>query len=255
MLQAEHLNFSYGNKCIIKNVSFQIKKGMFCIIIGPNGAGKSTLLRIMAGIEKKFTGRFLLNNQPLDDYSCKDLARIIAYVPQQTPAYPFFKVKDFVLLGRSPQLGLLGVTTQKDNDIALRAMEVAGVDRLKDRYLTQLSGGELKRTYIARALCNEPQILLMDEPTAHLDMAHQIMLMNLMKQLTLKHKITVVQVSHELNLVSRYGDFFLLIKSGQCIRKGSVLEVFNEKILKEVYECNLLVKKLKETNVFCVVPL
>ena len=236
----QHLGFSYRDTPVLKDLSFDIQKGDFFIIIGPNGSGKTTLLKNMSGMVKVQTGRVDILGCRIQDYKRKTLAKKMAYVPQTGPGDLPFKVAELVLMGRSPYLGMLGMEGEADLAIARQAMTFTGVDHLAGRRLSQLSGGEQQRVSIARAICQEPEIILLDEPTASLDLAHQVNVMDLMEALKKDKGITVIMVSHDINLAAMYGDRLLLLKEGQAVTLGRPGEVLTYPILEAAYGCKLL---------------
>ncbi len=240
-IDIKNLSHSYGDLPILKNLSLSIQKGAFFIIIGPNGSGKTTLIRIISGVEKYRKGRLKILGNPLRQYTRKTLAKTLAVVPQMHQSDFPFTVAEIVIMGRTPHLGILGLARKKDLESAAQAMAFTGVDKLADRKIDQLSGGERQRVFIARAICQEPKIMLLDEPTASLDLAHQVRVMDLMKKLKNEMGITVIMVSHDINLASMYGDRLLLLKEGRIIRMGVPEDVITRKTLEEVYGCSLLV--------------
>ena len=235
------LDYSYGKISVLKDISFQIQKSDFFVIIGPNGSGKTTLLRLLAGIISVGGGRIDLLGDSIEDYTRKALARKIAYVPQTIPVDFPFTVSEVVLMGRSPHLGILGLEKEKDMVTAKQAMKFTELDYLADRKINQLSGGECQRVFIARAICQETDIILLDEPTASLDLAHQTRIMDLMEKLQKERDVTVVMVSHDVNLAAMYGKTLLLLKEGQIISRGKPDEVLTFQTLEATYGCTLLV--------------
>jgi iron complex transport system ATP-binding protein len=240
-IHVKNLNCYYGNFPALKNLTFSVTTGDFFIIIGPNGSGKTTLMKVMAGILKSQADRLEILNRPMDQYSRKVLAQTIAFVPQMIPVDFPFTVTEIVLMGRSPYLGMLGLEQEEDLKIATQALAFTGVDHLAHRKLDQLSGGEQQRVFVAKAICQEPEIILLDEPTASLDLAHQVRLMDLMEKLKNDRGITVVMVSHDVNLAAMYGDRLLLLNKGEMVRLGGPKEVLTFQILEQVYGCTLLV--------------
>jgi len=238
---SKNLTHAYGDLSVLKDLSFSIPVGDFFIVIGPNGSGKSTLMKTISGIEKSKKGRVEILGHLMHTYSRKALARIMAYVPQMVPVDFPFTVKEVVLMGRSPHLGVLGLEQERDFEIAAQAMSFTGIEDLGTRRMDQLSGGEVQRVFIARAICQEPQIVLLDEPTASLDLAHQVRIMDLMERLKEERGVTVVMVSHDVNLAAMYGDHLLLMKEGEIVSLGSPGEVLTYDILEEAYGCKLLV--------------
>lgn len=238
-----HLSHAFNGHTVLEDLSFGIESGTFFIVIGPNGSGKTTLLRLLTGLLPCARGRVGLMGGDLADYSARGLARHIAYVPQNVPVEFGFNVMQVVLMGRAPHLGLLGFEGQTDRRLARQAMEVTGVVHLANRRLDQLSGGERQRVFIARAICQQPKIILLDEPTAALDPAHQVRVMDLMERLKNEQQVTVVMVSHDLNLAAMYADRLLLLSRGRLARIGPPEEVLDYRLLEEVYGCAVLVEK------------
>lgn len=240
-LAVENISYAFGTQSVLKQLSFSVQQSDVFIIIGPNGAGKTTLIKLMVGILKIQTGQIEILQAPLGRYTQKRLAKVSAYVPQGLPVGFPFTVEETVLLGRAPHQKVLGLASQNDLDIAQHAMAFTEVAHLARRKLDQLSGGEQQRVLIARALCQQPQVILLDEPTAFLDLSHQIRIMDLMEKLKTERGVTVVMVSHDVNLAAMYGDQLLLLKAGEIVCMGSPQEVLNFKTLEETYDCKLLV--------------
>jgi iron complex transport system ATP-binding protein len=237
----KNLGYTFGAQAVLENLSFAVPQSQMFIIIGPNGAGKTTLIRLMVGILKIQTGQIEVLQTPIGSYSQKRLARVLAYVPQGLPVGFPFTVAETVLLGRTPHQKVLGLASQNDLDIAQQAMMFTEVTHLARRKIDQLSGGEQQRVLIARALCQQPRVILLDEPTASLDLSHQIRIMDLMEKLKAEKGVTVVIVSHDVNLAALYGDQLLLLKTGEIVCLGPPDAVLNFKTLEETYGCKLLV--------------
>lgn len=231
----------YGDSPVLKNLSFSVSKGDFFIIIGPNGSGKTTLMNAVSGILNPQEGRVEIFGRSIQSYNRKDLAKTIAFVPQMFPADFPFSVTEMVLMGRSPHLGMLGIEKEEDIKLAKQAMNFTEVKHLAHRKLNQLSGGERQRVFIARAICQEPQVILLDEPTASLDLAHQVKIMDLMDRLKREKGITIIMVSHDLNLAAMYGDRLLLLNRGEAVSLGLPQEVLTLHRLEATYGCRLLV--------------
>jgi iron complex transport system ATP-binding protein len=240
-IQIKEIGYAYGDVAVLENISFEIEAGTFFIIIGPNGSGKTTLLKMIAGIIKSSHGDIKIQDREIDTYSRKQLARMVAYVPQINQIDFPFTVKEIVLMGRAPHLGLLGLTDTKDIVLAEEALAFTGVTHLAGRRLDQLSGGECQRVLIARAICQAPRVILLDEPTASLDLAHQVRLMDLMDRLKSEKGVTVVMVSHDVNLASMYSDCLALLRQGKLLGLGSPREVLTHALLESAYDCKLLV--------------
>jgi iron complex transport system ATP-binding protein len=241
VITVQNLNHTFDDRPVLQDVTFEVETGRFFIIIGPNGSGKTTLLRLLVGLLPLKNGRVELLSRNIRSYSTRSLARRIAYVPQNVSADFPFDVTQVVLMGRAPHLGLLGFEGKADLDIAREAMAITGVDHLADRRLDQLSGGERQRVFIARAICQQPRVLLLDEPTAALDLSFQVRLMDLMERLKTEQKVTIVMVSHDLNTAAMYADRLLLLSKGCVARQGTPAQVIDFALLEQVYGCTLLV--------------
>jgi iron complex transport system ATP-binding protein len=240
-IHATSLHSLYGSLAVLQDISFSIPKGEFFIIIGPNGSGKTTLLKILSGITSFQRGDLQIEGIPMGKYSRRSLARIMALVPQTVPEDLPFTVRELILMARSPRMGLLGLEGDMDIQRAEEAMAFTGVETLAERKMDQLSGGERQRVFIARAICQEPQIILLDEPTAALDLAHQVRVMDLMEKLREEKGLTIVMVSHDINLAAMYGNRLMLLKKGRIVKMGRPSEVLTFETLEKAYECPLLV--------------
>ena len=242
------LNCTYPGKTVLNKISFEVAREEFFIVIGPNGSGKSTLIKALAGLISPSDGNIFIHDRPLHKIKPKALSRQVAYVPQTVSEETPFTIRETVLLGRAPYLGILGVEGPNDLTIARQAMCFTGVDHLADRPMTRLSGGERQRAHIARAICQEPDLILLDEPTAALDLAHQVRTMDLMTTLKRERKTTVVMVSHDINLAAMYADRLLLIVDGQKVACGPPDQVIREEILGEAYGCRVMVDRSPAGN-------
>jgi iron complex transport system ATP-binding protein len=237
----KHLRVSYGRQSVLRDLSLEVPEGVFFIIIGPNSSGKTTLLRAIAGAVPPQQGQVELWGTPVEHFSKKKLARLVAVVPQRVPTDIPFTVQEVVLMGRSPHVGWLGLEQARDLELATEAMTFTNVAHLARRPLPQLSGGELQRVIIARAICQQPRLILMDEPTAALDPAHQVNIMDLMAELQRERGLTVIMISHDLNLAAMYGEQLLLLKAGKVVQGGRPAEVLTYEQLEKAYGCTMLV--------------
>ena len=240
-VNAKNLSFAYDGTTVVSDLSFSVNTGEFFIVIGPNGSGKTTLMKIIAGLLKPDDGELAILGRPIKSYKRKNLARKIAFVPQHVPVdFPFI-VSDVVLFGRSPHLGTFGLETKKDVDLADQAMAFTEIHHFSNRRLDQLSGGECQRVFIARAICQDPDIIVLDEPTASLDIAHQMRIMDMMEKMKKEKNITAIMVSHDVNLAAMYADTLMLINRGEVVKLGTPAEVLTYESLESVYGCPLLV--------------
>jgi iron complex transport system ATP-binding protein len=226
-----------GTRTILDSLDCTVREGDFLVIIGPNGAGKTTLLKALFGLVPFSSGSITVLERPLADYSRRQLAVTLALVPQHLNLEFVFTVEETVLMGRAPHLGLLERERRADQAIAHQAMAFTDVAHLAGQRLDQLSGGERQRTMIARAICQQPKIMLLDEPTAALDPAHQLRIMELMQRLRYEENMTVVMVSHDLNLAALFASRILLLKDGAALCSGIPAEILTPDNLRRAYGC------------------
>lgn len=235
---------SYGfqrKQTFIEGVSAHFEKGCFSCLIGPNGSGKSTLMRLAAGLIKASEGTITIDGTPINALSQRQLSQALAFVPQKsTPAFDM-TVLSYVLTGRTPFLSALAQESARDVDIAQKALADTQISFLRDRDLLTLSGGEMQRAMIAKALCQTTDILLLDEPCASLDIAHAVNMMLLLQNLAHQKKMCVICVMHDLNLACHFADTLHVMKNGQLILAGGAKEVIQNPRLSEVYDIPLQV--------------
>ena len=244
MLTVEGLSVSYGEKAVLQQVGFHLAAGQVLAVIGPNGAGKSTLIRALSGVLPVKGGAVRLDGRDLRQYSEVERARRIAVVPQVVNLPAAFTVWETVLLGRTPHLNWLGQLTAKDEDIARWALQRTDTQALAERLVNQLSGGEQQRVLLARALAQSAPVMLLDEPTAHLDLQYQLSLLELVRELAHQEKLAVLVALHDLNLVSRYADRVALLAEGKLCALGRPGEVLQADVLTRAYRVPLQVLAL-----------
>jgi iron complex transport system ATP-binding protein len=242
-IRVDRLSCSYPRTPVLQDLSFEVAGAEFFIIIGPNGSGKTTLIKTLGGLLPVSEGDIFFQNRLLKQHRKSDLSRQVAYVAQTSADDNPFTVREMVLMGRSPYLGLLGVEGRADIEFARQSIEFTGLSHLDDRRINSLSGGERQRAHIARAICQQPALILLDEPTAALDLAHQIRIMDLMKRLKQENGTTVVMVSHDINLAAMYADRLLLLVDGRLAACGAPKQVINEKTLAGAYGCRIRVDR------------
>jgi len=245
MLEIKELICGYDRRFILKDINFEVEKDAFLGIIGPNGSGKTTLLRAITKVIRPQSGKIFFEGKDLWQIGFKELARKMAFVSQTPLSYGSdITVEEFVLLGRIPYHKAFQFLESKyDKAVAREAMRLANILNIKDRPISELSGGERQLAAIARALSQEPRLLLLDEPTAHLDIAHQIRILDLIKRLNSSFKLTVIIVLHDLNLASQYCDELILLNNGYLYKKGVPEEILNHEIIEDVYKAKIIIKK------------
>lgn len=239
ILEIRDITVTYGTTPVIEKLSLAIQQGKFIGILGPNGCGKTTLLKTLSKIIHPAAGEILIKGKNLTTYDPRSLAKIIGCVSQETAVAFSFTVKDIVLMGRHPYVGRLTPLSQADLDIVNEAMKITSTAHLADRSVTEISGGERQRVLIARTLAQNPEILLLDEPTSHLDINHQIDILSMIQALT--PKITVIGVLHDLNLASYFCDTIVLMKKGKILAVGTPQEVLTRELIKEVFSIKMMI--------------
>jgi ABC-type cobalamin/Fe3+-siderophores transport system ATPase subunit len=235
MIEIKNLNVAYGPRRVLKDISLNVKTGEILALLGPNGSGKSTLIRALSGVVHS-TGNLSLSGRNLGGLGPAERARLIAVVPQTATLPPAFTVWETVLLGRTPYLNFLGQVSAKDEEIAHTALAKVDALILAKRLVGELSGGEQQRVLLARALAQSTPVLLLDEPTAHLDLQHQIGLLELVHKLAREENLTVLIALHDLNLAARYADRVALIVAGQLKALGTAKEVLRPDLISDVYQ-------------------
>lgn len=239
IVKTKNLNWAYNETKVLEDISIDIRFGTFTGILGPNGAGKTTLLKQILNLLKVEKNSIFIRGLDIKSYTRKDLAKIEAYVPQSVKFDFSFTVEQVVLMGRTPFLGRFERESSKDIKISEWAMKETGVLELRNKLITHLSGGELQRVIIARALTQEPILLALDEPTSHLDIHHQINILSILRTLAKKEGLTIVAVLHDINHALEYCDNLFLLDRGSIVKSGSPENVITPKLMKEVYNLNV----------------
>ena len=239
MIEANSISFRYHKDWVLEDVSFRVEKGEFVGVIGPNGSGKTTLLKILYRLLSPQKGEILFELVPMKKMDRTDIARRIAVVAQETQLLFPFSVLETVLMGRSPYLGHLMFESEKDLEISKRAMEGTNILPFSQRPMDELSGGERKRVFIARALAQEPEVILLDEPTANLDIHHQIDFLDLILTLNRERGLTIVMASHDMNIASEFCDRLILLRGGRIYKMGTPEEVITKENIESVYGCEV----------------
>ncbi|MFT3689354.1 ABC transporter ATP-binding protein [Paenirhodobacter sp.] len=254
-LTAERVSIGYGRRPVVEGLSLAIPRGRFTALLGPNGSGKSTLLRGLAGLHRLERGAVLLDGQPLARLPAKAVARRIGFLAQGATAPEGMTVGDLVRQGRYPHRSLLGGWTAADSAAVAEALTLTGTADLRDRRLDTLSGGQRQRAWIAMTLAQQGGILLLDEPTTWLDLAHQVELLELLRHLIETRGATVVAVLHELNQAARYADHLVLLKAGRIHAEGPPAAVLTADNMQAVFGLAVTILTDPETGGPMCVPL
>ncbi len=237
------LSWSYNGRSVVNTIDLKIEKGSFTGIVGPNGAGKTTLLKLILKLLSPEKDRVFIFDRDINNYSRKDLAKKISYVPQTINVDFGFSVQQIVSMGRNPHLGLFSGDPARDTEIVNKAMRETEVEALKKKDIGSISGGELQRVIIARALAQEPDILALDEPTSHLDLNHQIRILSLVRSLSKKKGITVIAVLHDFNHALEYCTSLVLMNKGTIEAFGNPEAVITPERMKKIYGLTTSIEK------------
>ncbi|MCM8798364.1 MAG: ABC transporter ATP-binding protein [Candidatus Omnitrophica bacterium] len=255
LLSVENLSCGYGNKIILKEIDFQMKEGEFLGIIGPNGVGKSTLLKTILRIIPRLKGKIFFKKREINQIPRKILAQQIAYVSQQAQAWFSFSVREILKMGRYPFLKRYKSEGKRDFEVIEEKVGLTGIGNLISADLEELSLGERQLVFITRALIQEPKLILLDEPTAHLDIGHEIKIFDLLYRLNRQNNISIISVLHDLNLASQYCDRLLILFEGKIERWGKPQEVLDYKIIEKIYNTVVVVKEnpiTKRPHIFTI---
>ena len=241
-LKLKNFSVGYKNNIVVRNINLSVYSGEWLGIIGPNGSGKSTLVKGIMGIIKSFRGDIYLKDKDIKLFKKKRIAQTISFLPQQLNSNLMITVKELVALGRSPykefwEFDLNKIDQEKINE----SLNLVDMYDLKDKLISQISGGQIQRAYLALALAQEPEILILDEPTNALDLKYQLKFLEIVKKLQVKSNISIITILHDLNLASRYSDKIIALKNGKSIGYGSCNEIINEKFIKEIFDIDVLV--------------
>src|SRR2546423_13750472 len=253
LLDVAGLTFGYAKPPLLYAVHLQVRAGEMLGLLGPNGSGKTTLLRLISGVLRPRQGKIFLEGRDLQQWGRRGVAQRIAVVPQELHMPFAFTVEHMVGLGRTPFVNFVGSQTRYDQGIVQEAMQAAGIDTLAHRVFNELSGGERQRVIIAKALAQEPQLLLLDEPTSHLDIKYQVETLELVQRLNRERGVTVIAALHDLNLAARYFPRLVLFQRG-IVADASPAEVLEPHLLKRVYGIDVQVGILRGAEHLSVLP-
>jgi len=254
MLEIRNLNFSYGNISVLKEITFTAMAGEFITIIGPNGAGKSTLIKMIDGILHAGQSEILLEGVPISNFSRKELAQKIAYLPQDSKFAFDYTIREVVMMGRFPYLKGVHTYTAGDLHIVKEMMILMEIEQFSDRSFNELSGGEKQRVLIASALAQQPNIILLDEPTSALDLHHQIAIYHILKKLQREQNLTIIVVTHDINLAAQYCERMTLMGNGMIIRDDTPENVLQFNLLQEIFGVKVYIDINPLTNSLYILP-
>jgi len=243
IINCTDIGFSYNGTSILNGINLSIQPGNMLGILGANGAGKSTLLKILCGVLKPKNGKALFNDQELSKMDRREIAKGIAYIPQD-PMFAFpFTVREVVLMGRAPYIGRFEFERETDNEIAQNALETVGISHLKDRLINEVSSGERQLASIARGLVQEPGIMILDEPATYLDVKHRTEVMNILRRLKENKGISIIAATHDIFSSLFYFDDIMILKDGKILAEGRTDQIINSEILSLAYGIEVVVKK------------
>jgi len=237
----QKLSFSYRTQAVLQDIDLEIPQQSHLALIGPNGSGKTTLLRVMSKALRPQQGTVMLDGQPLAGFSARTLAQKLAVISSEQHFEFPFSVADVVAMGRFPHLNRLERMSDRDWEIVDEAMERTCVGDFRNRSISQLSSGEKQRVLIARAIAQQPSILMLDEPNAHLDINHQIAIFNLLRTLNRQHRMTVIVVLHDLSAAAAFCETMVLVHRGRIVRTGTAAEVITKELIQQTYGAEVVV--------------
>ncbi len=236
VLRTEDLSIGYGSRCVAEGISLQLEEGRVLCLIGPNGSGKSTLLKTLMRQISPLKGSIFMGDRKLERIPEKELARTSAAVLTGRPAPELMRCEELVALGRYPYTGRLGILSEEDRAVVRSSMEMTETDSLRDEDFTRISDGQRQRVLLARAICQQPKLLLLDEPTSFLDIRHKLEFLLLLRELAEKQKIAVVLSLHELDLAKKIPDRILCLKNGRVDREGTPEEIFRGDYIRRLFD-------------------
>lgn len=235
MIDVRELEFAYSQKQVLQDVFLHLEQGDFCAIVGPNGSGKTTLLKLMTGLLQPQGGSVQVGGQPLNSLSAMEKARLMAYVAQRQDVVFDFSVFDTVLMGRNPHQSRWETASSHDVQVVEEVLQLTGLSDYRNRMLTELSGGEVQRVMIARAMAQQTPVILLDEPLSNLDITYQFEVMDILQHLNKQNNTTIVIILHDLSFVKKYAHKVLMLQKGSLKHFGSVDDVLTEQNVREVF--------------------
>lgn len=235
-IELEHITFGYGKGTLFRDLSIQVKEGEFCAVVGPNGSGKTTLLKCVAGLLTPDDGNVFVNGRNVREFGTRELATQVAYVPQRQDLIFDLPVYDMVMMGRNPYQRHWQLANAQDDAIVEEMLAQCNLTHLRDRMVSELSGGELQRTLIARAMAQQTPVMLLDEPLSNLDVAHKFEIMEILQRLNKEHNILVMIIVHDFPIALQYATHALLMKSGSILQHDVVKAVLSPGNIRECFD-------------------
>lgn len=239
MLKVEKLNFSYDNNSKVSDLNFAIKQGQFTSIIGPNGSGKTTTLNLLLGNLKKESGKILLMDKDIEEFSIEERSKFIGVISQGTSIKFPFTCLEIVMMGRNPFKNRIRGYSNEDYEIAIEAMEATDTLRFSEKLVTQISGGEFQRVMLARAMAQKPKLLFLDEAFSAMDIAYKIKSLNILKGFVEKEGLTIVSVMHDLNLAYTFSDNVIVLKDGKIGGVGNPKTLMTQEFINDIFNVNV----------------
>lgn len=254
-LKAKNISTGYGNNIILDSVNMAIPENKISVILGSNGSGKSTMLKTFCRLLAPKSGEITLNDKPLHGIRSKDIAKAIGLLPQDSIAPAGISVAELVTRGRFPYRKFMAPLSKEDYEAIEEALEAMNICKLADKSVDELSGGQRQRVFIALALAQQTDILFLDEPTTYLDIAYQIEILDLLKELNKKKKTTIVMVLHDINLSSKYADYIFAMKDGHLLKEGKPEDIITPETIKEIYGLDSVVITDPVSNSPMIIPI
>jgi len=254
-IACQRVEAAYGPRTVLHGVEWRVEAGSICGLVGPNGAGKSTLFRVVTGLRPPRQGEVTVFGWAIRRLPANDRAGLVGVVPQEIAVPVPFSVRQFVLLGRTARINRWRGPTRRDWEAVEEAMEWTDTLALADRPVTELSGGERQRAVVAMVLAQDPRLILLDEPTSHLDVQHQVALIQIVRRINRERGTTIVLISHDLNLMANVCPRLVLMDHGRVVADGPPSDVLTEDRLRQVYHCTIRVRQDPESGALALFPL
>jgi len=253
VIETRNLFVGYDGRHVLQDISLDVVEGEFLSILGPNGAGKTTLIKALSGVIRDVLGEITIYGRPLKAYRKKDFARHVSFLPQSLPSTLPYLVRDIVMMGRFPYLKRFEMEKPGDVRIVRESMQLLGLEKFAGRHLSELSGGELKRVFIAQALAQESNILFLDEPTANLDINYQVEIFKLLQKFNKEMNKTIVLITHDINHAARFAKKIILLKEGRVIKIGKPVDVIDSDTVHSVFNTRVKIQYDNEKRPYILI--